>query len=77
MTAGLSHQGTTTQRGTKACASTEVFVFLRVLVPWWHLLSFLVFHAAVSARVTALKKRIKQVRMLVKKMGPDRSISSN
>jgi hypothetical protein len=40
MAAVLSHQGAETQRGTKACAVTEIFVFLRVLVPWWHLLSF-------------------------------------
>lgn len=40
MEVGLSHQGTKTQRGTKACAATPGFVVLRVLVPWWHLVCF-------------------------------------
>jgi hypothetical protein len=38
----LGHEGTRTQRGTKAGAVTEVFAFLGVLVPWWH--SFPSFH---------------------------------
>jgi hypothetical protein len=36
MAAGLSHKDTKAQRGTKACAIPEIFVFLRALVFSWH-----------------------------------------
>ncbi len=70
MAAVVSHQDTEAQRGTKADAVTEVFVFLGVLVALAHFPRFIPFPFTTTPEFYYLNKNFKKSKRGITYFGP-------